>query len=63
MEGEERRISYACLAGHPIPDGELERLTEIAILDGGAQVRLCREHAAPIASSISPGIAMGDDGA
>jgi hypothetical protein len=44
--------TYACLVGHDIPVDELDQYTEVVILDGGARVRICREHGAPIAVSV-----------
>lgn len=44
--------TYRCVVGHEIPSERIEELTEVASLDAGASVRLCREHGAPIAVSI-----------
>jgi hypothetical protein len=44
--------SYFCLAGHPVPADALDTVTEVQTLDDGAQVRVCREHGAPIGTSI-----------
>jgi hypothetical protein len=41
--------AYRCVTGHPIPAAELSALTEVWTLDEGAEVRVCREHGAPIA--------------
>jgi hypothetical protein len=48
MEGL-REVSYWCTTGHPIPSEALGSDTEIVSLDRGAEVRICREHGAPIA--------------
>jgi hypothetical protein len=47
-------IIYSCVTGHLIPDAELDRLTEVVSLDAGAQVRICREHGAPISLTKGP---------
>lgn len=44
--------TYFCLAGHPVSADALDTLTEVQSLDDGAQVRVCREHGAPIGTSI-----------
>lgn len=46
--------TYTCVAGHEIPGADLQALTQIETLDAGAEVRLCREHGAPIAETIVP---------
>jgi hypothetical protein len=45
-------LTYRCVVGHEIPSDLLEELTEVASLDAGASVRLCREHGAPIAVTV-----------
>jgi hypothetical protein len=52
--GPAGRTDYRCVTGHPIPAGALDSLTEVVSLDGGAVVRQCCEHGAPIAILISP---------
>lgn len=49
-----RELSYRCVVGHEIVPGELDRLTVVTSLDGGAEVRICREHGAPIALRSRP---------
>lgn len=39
---------YHCSTGHSIPAADFERLSEIVTLDGGARVRVCIEHGAPV---------------
>jgi hypothetical protein len=48
--------SYRCLAGHDIEEEQLEQSTELRTLDGGAVVRLCKEHGTPLSVSVgAPG--------
>jgi hypothetical protein len=35
-----------CVTGHPITD--LSGQTELTVVDAGANLRLCREHGAPV---------------
>jgi hypothetical protein len=51
----ESDIRYACTTGHAIPAAALNELSEIVSLDAGAQVRVCREHGAPVRTSLPPG--------
>lgn len=51
---EARKLSYRCVVGHDISPGKLDRLTVVTNLDEGAEVRICREHGAPIALRSSP---------
>ena len=51
---EPRELSYHCVVGHDIVTGELDRLTIVTSLDEGAEVRICREHGAPIAVRSAP---------
>lgn len=44
--------SYRCVTGHSIAGHLFDELTEEVNLDGGALVRVCREHFAPIAVSV-----------
>jgi hypothetical protein len=44
--------SYSCVAGHPIPPDLLDQLSQELTLDGGAVVRVCREHYAPIVVTV-----------
>lgn len=48
-------IRYTCTTGHAIPAVDLEGLSEVVSLDAGAQVRICREHGAPVRVSLPPG--------
>ena len=50
--GVSRQTRYACVVGHEIPTDELQSLTEVWSLDTGAEVRVCREHGAPVAISV-----------
>jgi hypothetical protein len=50
-----REVTYRCVVGHAVPASELDRLTAVTRLDGGAEVRLCREHGTPIAMTSRPG--------
>jgi hypothetical protein len=45
-------LTYRCAVGHEIPSERIEELTELASLDAGASVRLCREHGAPIVVTV-----------
>jgi hypothetical protein len=51
-EDEPRSVTYQCVVGHPIPEAQLEVATEIRELDDGAEIRVCREHGAPISMTI-----------
>ena len=51
---EDRPRQYWCVTGHELPAAELEHLTEEVSLDRGALVRICREHGAPIGTSVAP---------
>lgn len=46
-------VTYRCVVGHVIAAGQLDALTETVSLDGGASVRVCRDHGAPIAMTVS----------
>lgn len=50
----ERETTYHCVVGHEIPSAELETRTELWVLDGGAEVRVCAEHGAPVALTRQP---------
>ncbi len=54
MDSESRATHFRCLTGHAIDAAELDRATEVVKLDQGAEVRICREHGAPVAQSIPP---------
>lgn len=54
MDDGERDKRFRCVTGHEIDESDLEACTELEVLDGGAEVRLCREHGAPIAVQIAP---------
>jgi len=56
-------VTYRCVVGHEIPFERIEELTQIASLDEGASVRLCREHGAPIAVTVSRGGLLPDKAA
>lgn len=45
-------VSYRCLTGHDIAD--FLRETEEVRLDGGARMRVCREHQAPLMMTKRP---------
>jgi hypothetical protein len=45
---------YWCVAGHIVSQEALQRDTEIRRLDAGAEVRICREHGAPIGATAIP---------
>lgn len=64
MEAPERslRTTYTCVVGHEISSGEIEHMTHVESLDGGARVRLCNEHGAPIAETVEPGGATAEVG-
>jgi hypothetical protein len=47
-------VSYYCVAGHVIGPKDLSAATEICLMDGGARVRICREHGTAIAGRIDP---------
>lgn len=52
--------TYRCVVGHEIPPADLDRLTDLVMLDAGARVRICREHGAPIAETkLGTGSASG----
>jgi len=46
-----RVTGYMCSTGHSFAIDEFELLTEERTLDGGARVRICRAHGAPISMS------------
>jgi hypothetical protein len=52
--GPKGRTSYRCVTGHEIPVDDVVETTEVVTLDGGAVVRQCREHGAPIAIRVAP---------
>jgi hypothetical protein len=54
MAGNDETITYRCLAGHDIPVVQLDESTELVTLDGGAVVRICREHGAPVSVTTVP---------
>lgn len=60
-ETSERRTTYECVVGHEIAASELDSRTEIQTLDGGARVRVCVEHGAPIAMTEAPVAAVQDE--
>ena len=49
-----RDITYRCVVGHAVPATALDERTEVVRLDDGAEVRICREHGAPIAMTSRP---------
>jgi hypothetical protein len=52
--GPPGRTIYTCPTGHDIEAEAVRDLTEVCTLDGGAVVRLCREHGVPVALTIFP---------
>lgn len=48
-DGDSGKLSFACTVGHAVDGDKLDELTVVQTLDTGAEVRLCREHGAPIA--------------
>lgn len=49
---------YSCVVGHSVLRDALDQETEVRSLDAGAEVRICREHGAPIAESACPDLAF-----
>jgi hypothetical protein len=49
-----REIAYRCVVGHEIATRDLDRETIVTSLDGGALIRICREHGAPTALRSRP---------
>ena len=60
---EPRDITYHCVVGHRIEGERLEVETAIWTLDRGAEVRVCREHGAPVAITVEPAEGAGVESA
>ena len=54
MAGNNETVTYRCLAGHEIPVAQLDEVTVLVTLDGGAVVRICRQHGAPVSVTTAP---------
>lgn len=51
-EDSTQQIHHRCTVGHRIAPDQLLTQTELVSLDGGAEVRICSLHGAPITFEI-----------
>lgn len=51
------RVTNRCVAGHAFSGPELDVASEVTTLDGGFEVRVCKEHGAPVSVSSTPAAA------
>lgn len=62
MVGEADEVArtplFQCSVGHEIDPDRLEAETDVVRMDRGAQVRICKEHGAPIAVVLTAGLSL-----
>ena len=53
-------VFYHCVTGHRIQKEDMKMSTDVVVLDGGATVRLCRVHGAPVSIDLPQGSSRDD---